>query len=408
MEKGNDEGDEDDDRDSSDAESVDERSVIALEAMSASARELLEYLSKHPMAASSLTSQDMTQTPQVVSATTILTNDAKENRFGGVNNFSTNKQNWKDTELGQIGGIKLRETTVGELTDPALYANVLGIAQIAGRGAHEKLKAEAMARRTLQIKGSVMVSVEVDVADVHLEMKNDELSRKSKLRENCRSDGLFDVPFAEEEKQTGGSYVLSSSESKRLKCGVLIRQSSPCSRDISLNGAMTANLGVSYDCYDKFGASTNNVAWGITLSSPFTFSDTQNKLTAIGCDTYAVMSDSFVVIFESGCTSDCVNEDNVVEGSCSGIGCCKTAIPKNLITLNINNDISFPAVLDWVVELETCEEAKRNLISYVCEDNSGYVESTNGPGYNCYCNPGYEGIPYFANGCQDIDECSAP
>ncbi|KAF6172607.1 hypothetical protein GIB67_036557 [Kingdonia uniflora] len=46
--------------------------------------------------------------------------------------------------------------------------------------------------------------VEVDVADVHLEMKNDELSRKSELRENCRSDGLFDVPFVEEEKQTGG------------------------------------------------------------------------------------------------------------------------------------------------------------------------------------------------------------
>ncbi|KAF6134143.1 hypothetical protein GIB67_013540 [Kingdonia uniflora] len=71
----------------------------------------------------------------------------------------------------------------------------------------------------------------------------------------------------------------------------------------------------------------------------------------------------------------------------------------------INNNISFPAVLGLVVGLETCEEAKRNLTSYVCEDNSGCVDSTNGPGYNCYCNPGYEGNPYFANGCQGITEC---
>ncbi|KAF6139228.1 hypothetical protein GIB67_040375 [Kingdonia uniflora] len=42
--------------------------------------------------------------------------------------------------------------------------------------------------------------VEVDIVDVHLEMKNDELSQKSKLRENCRTDDLFDVPFVEEEK----------------------------------------------------------------------------------------------------------------------------------------------------------------------------------------------------------------
>ncbi|KAF6140145.1 hypothetical protein GIB67_028951 [Kingdonia uniflora] len=73
--------------------------------------------------------------------------------------------------------------------------------------------------------------------------------------------------------------------------------------------------------------------------------------------------------------------------------------------LEINNDISFPAVLDWVVGLETCEEAKRNLTSYACEDNGGCVDSTNGLGYNCYCNPGYEGNPYFTNGCQGITEC---
>ncbi|KAF6174257.1 hypothetical protein GIB67_033789 [Kingdonia uniflora] len=103
--------------------------------------------------------------------------------------------------------------------------------------------------------------------------------------------------------------------------------------DISLDGAMTVNLGVSYHCYDKFGV-TNYSEWGTTLSSLFTFSDTRNKFTAIGCDTNAIMSDSSVAIFKSGCMSVCANERSVVEGSCSGIGCCQTAIPKGLKTLN--------------------------------------------------------------------------
>ncbi|KAF6174264.1 hypothetical protein GIB67_033796 [Kingdonia uniflora] len=50
---------------------------------------------------------------------------------------------------------------------------------------------------------------------------------------------------------------------------------------ISLNGTMTVNLGVSYDCYDIFGASTVDSEWGIMLSRMFTFSDTRNKFTAI-------------------------------------------------------------------------------------------------------------------------------
>ncbi|KAF6174258.1 hypothetical protein GIB67_033790 [Kingdonia uniflora] len=212
------------------------------------------------------------------------------------------------------------------------------------------------------------------------------------------------------------------------------------------NGTMTVGLGVSYYCYDQAGQLSYGQTWTFTLNENYYFSDTRNKFTTIGCDTNAIMSDSSVAIFKSGCMSVCANERSIVEGSCSGIGCCQTAIPKGLKTLNVSlssfynhnyswaynpcsyaffadseqfnfsrsdllnftgmgpeigNDISFPAVLDWVVGVETCEEAKRNLTNYACGSNSTCDDSTNGPGYNCLCNPGYEGNPYLIDGCQE-------
>ncbi|KAF6143550.1 hypothetical protein GIB67_029719 [Kingdonia uniflora] len=150
--------------------------------------------------------------------------------------------------------------------------------------------------------------------------------------------------------------------------------------------------------------------------------------------------------------------EDVDERSSSGIECCQTAIPKELKSLYLDlksyynhfvswkfnpcsyafladtyefkfsrsnlsnytggmgldfqndfiNETRFPVVLDWVVGLGTCKEAKRNLKSYACGDNTDCADSTNGPGYNYYCNPGYEGNPYFLDGCKDTDECSAP
>ncbi|KAG8388353.1 hypothetical protein BUALT_Bualt02G0117000 [Buddleja alternifolia] len=68
-----------------------------------------------------------------------------------------------------------------------------------------------------------------------------------------------------------------------------------------------------------------------------------------------------------------------------------------------------PLVLDWRIQTENCSQAQRNLTAYACQENSECVNQDGGVGgYVCQCLTGYEGNPYLAPGCQDIDECEDP
>ncbi|KAK6125982.1 hypothetical protein DH2020_040290 [Rehmannia glutinosa] len=200
-------------------------------------------------------------------------------------------------------------------------------------------------------------------------------------------------------------------------------------------------------CYDQFGNITSQNRVMILLDgTPFTFSDT-NRFTIVGCDDYALIAGSDDRNFTSGCVSVCSNSGDLIDGECSGIGCCQTAIPRGLKQFNSFmgtldrhvyissfspcgyaflgdpesfrfsvfdlNDTSFsnrtienvPLVLDWAIGNQSCSEAQR-LNDFACFGNSFCVDSDNGVGgYRCRCLEGYEGNPYLSPGCTDINEC---
>ncbi|GMN18666.1 hypothetical protein TIFTF001_050822 [Ficus carica] len=71
--------------------------------------------------------------------------------------------------------------------------------------------------------------------------------------------------------------------------------------------------------------------------SPFVFSDQDNKFTAVGCGTLAVISSEVDGRIVGGCSSACSTNDDAgvnESSSCDGIDCCQTSIPSNLQDFN--------------------------------------------------------------------------
>ncbi|KAI3903354.1 hypothetical protein MKW98_032008 [Papaver atlanticum] len=206
-------------------------------------------------------------------------------------------------------------------------------------------------------------------------------------------------------------------------------------------------------CHNKFGNVTidRSVAWTNISASTFTFSYTKNMFFAIGCSTYASIFGPNLQNYSSSCSSQCHSRESVMDGSCFGQGCCQSTIPKGLnryemmllpsSSQNISTVSSFdpcsygfiaeqdsytfnasdildgsnfirkgediPMVLDWAIGNKTCEEAKKDLTNFACQEKSYCINSDNNPGYRCSCNDGYAGNPYLSPGCQDINECEA-
>ncbi|KAL2503457.1 Wall-associated receptor kinase 2 [Abeliophyllum distichum] len=219
--------------------------------------------------------------------------------------------------------------------------------------------------------------------------------------------------------------------------------------NISLEGQLRVLNYISRDCYDKNGTRVQWTNPFIQLTTSLTINNTANKITAVGCDTNAFVygfrhNNRF---YRTGCNSWCETEGDLVNGSCSGLGCCQTSIPKEVWTANLTlrsydnftnvSDFSncsygflaeesafnfspsslsslwnvdqLPMVVDWAVGDGTCEKAQNNSSSYACKStNSKCYKPDNGYGYRCYCQEGYQGNPYLYDGCKDIDECLDP
>ncbi|KAL7118223.1 hypothetical protein ACP275_03G122300 [Erythranthe tilingii] len=215
--------------------------------------------------------------------------------------------------------------------------------------------------------------------------------------------------------------------------------------DISIDGQVRVMKFIGHDCYARNGTQVYHNDPVTTLPKYLTINNTANKITVVGCDAYAYVSGRRLDRpYLTGCTAVCYAEEDLVEGSCMGSGCCQTSLPKDVWGLKIElqsywnysdvwnfNDCGYafvaeetafnftvqnltslrnvtrlPMVIDWAIGNGTCEEARMNSTSYACvSPNSTCYEPDNGYGYRCRCPEGYRGNPYIVNGCLDIDEC---
>ena len=218
--------------------------------------------------------------------------------------------------------------------------------------------------------------------------------------------------------------------------------------NFSFEGQANVLMYVAKDCYKKGVPDPDpelSVWTEAYLGLNFTISNTQNKFIVVGCDTYAILNfQQDKGNFSTGCVSVCESSSSryIVNGSCSGFGCCEVDIPNglNYVTLesysfdnhtkvgafnpcgyafisqqtmfnfsidslqSLQHQKKMPLVLDWAIGTETCKDVV-NKSSYTCGGNSTCIDSDNGSGYRCKCNEGYHGNPYLHLhlGCQGIN-----
>uniref|UniRef100_A0ACD5VAL0 Uncharacterized protein n=1 Tax=Avena sativa TaxID=4498 RepID=A0ACD5VAL0_AVESA len=197
------------------------------------------------------------------------------------------------------------------------------------------------------------------------------------------------------------------------------------------------------------------------LQNPFVLSPTHNVLIGVGRRVQPKLVNSFSIPGTSikaweniiSCLSDTGNLKYVVDGPCPGPGCCKTDLPgDNLLTMfNVafelenntmnqtnpcsygmvvdrswynfsNEDIygyevlsnKFPRGVPFVIDFTMrtvggyCPSKEDLPPNYACISGNSSCTNSSLEGYVCNCLDHYEGNPYIANGCQDIDECQQP
>lgn len=219
--------------------------------------------------------------------------------------------------------------------------------------------------------------------------------------------------------------------------------------NISLqNGQVRMMNYISWYCYDAADQRMDYGRWSWDMTgSAYTLSDTANMFVVIGCRTLAFIGNQADVgKYMTGCAAMCrlPFDQAFANGSCAGMGCCQTAIPKGMqhyevwfddrwntseiyrtspcsyavlmessklefsssyVTtsdFNTSNNGRAPMVLDWSVGDQNCDVA-RKAPGYACvSSNSECLNAASGRGYICNCTQGFQGNPYLTgpDSCQ--------
>jgi hypothetical protein len=214
--------------------------------------------------------------------------------------------------------------------------------------------------------------------------------------------------------------------------------------NISLEGTVSVNYPTSFICSNGTTTRIPNVN---LAKSPFIFSQSDNRFTAIGCNNFASMvslNDSNTL---RGCLSICDHDvTKVVNTSrCNGINCCQTAIPSHLVAFKTtitavdslnrrlgncpvqrffipdcmyaflveetwfqkhgSDNITFrevPVALEWglpYTSLPSLPIANNTSSNSNCTEFLVSNANRNATTFTCSCEKGFEGNPYLLGGC---------
>jgi hypothetical protein len=210
---------------------------------------------------------------------------------------------------------------------------------------------------------------------------------------------------------------------------------------------------VAYQCFNAAGNVTDKFDGRMKVNpvGVYRISNTANELFVLGCSTFIYagrgklgLRGNGTLAYFSGCVAHCNDDRSAKDGKCAGVGCCRVDIPAALTNTYMRfgnwphkgiefnpcnyafivekNHYTFKAAdlrrtpaspwtmplwLDWAIrngnKSLSCPQAKI-APGYTCvSKNSKCMNSTNGLGYFCNCDPGYEGNPYLDNGCTGKD-----
>lgn len=171
--------------------------------------------------------------------------------------------------------------------------------------------------------------------------------------------------------------------------------------DISTTGQVQVSNPVIYsDCSSNKASNTTTVS---LLGTPFVFSNSSSRFTALGCDNYArFMEDGGNIV--RGCLSICPSGANA--SGCYGINCCQATIPPYVQFFEANMTSPFNSMADrsscksafmvdqnWFAPKSSSSHDDLNLEDHVpavldWAADQGYCDISREPNINCtssYC-----------------------